>query len=287
MDISQNNTHGILYIVATPIGNLEDITLRAIRILKEVDLIAAEDTRHTKKLLNHLDIHTPLISYYREKEQERGAQIIERLKNGENVALVSDAGTPAVSDPGAILVQLAHEASITVSPIPGPSALTAAVSSSGFTEGSFLFFGFPPSKKGLRKKLLTSLLQADYPVVFYESPRRITSFLQDALDILGNRPTFWAREITKKYEDLTKSTLTELLEQCGGQNNRGEFVIIIGPDNIEKAEGENIEELLVWYRDHSDLSMKDACRQLAKDLGLSRSQIYQQALEIWKAKNQD
>jgi 16S rRNA (cytidine1402-2'-O)-methyltransferase len=284
MDNSQNTSAGILYIVATPIGNLEDITLRALRTLKEVDLIAAEDTRHTKKLLNHFEIHTSLISYYREKEHERGATIIEHLQNGKNVALVSDAGTPAVSDPGAILVQMAHEAGITVSPIPGPSALTAAVSASGFTEGSFLFLGFPPSKKSQRKKLLSSLIHSEHPVVFYESPRRVEGFLQDALETLGDRPTLWAREVTKTYEELTKGVLSELLEQCSEQNSRGEFVIIIGPATEVQAEGENIEELLVWYRDHSEMSMKDACKKLAKDLGLSRSQIYQQALEIWKQK---
>jgi 16S rRNA (cytidine1402-2'-O)-methyltransferase len=281
---SQDTSTGTLYIVATPIGNLEDITLRALRTLKEVDLIAAEDTRHTKKLLNHFDIHTSLISYYREKEHERGATIIEHLQKGENVALVSDAGTPAVSDPGAILVQMAHEAGIPVSPIPGPSAVTAAISASGFTDGTFLFLGFPPSKKSQRKKLLSSLIHSEYPVIFYESPRRVEGFLQDALEILGDRPTLWAREVTKTYEELTKGVLSELLEQCSEQNSRGEFVIIIGPATEVKAEGENIEELLVWYRDHSEMSMKDACKKLAKDLGLSRSQIYQQALEIWKQK---
>jgi 16S rRNA (cytidine1402-2'-O)-methyltransferase len=285
MESSRNTKSGMLYIVATPIGNLEDITLRALRILKEVDLIAAEDTRHTKKLLNHFDIHTPLMSYYREKEQERGAVIVERLLAGENVALVSDAGTPAVSDPGAILVQMAHEADITVSPIPGPSALTAAVSGSGFTDGTFLFLGFAPNKKSQRRKLLSSLVHSEYPVVFYEAPRRIEGFLQDALEILGDRPAVWARELTKTYEELTKRTLSALLDHCGEHNSRGELVIIIGPATTAKAEGDNVEELLLWYRDHSGLSMKDACRQLAEDLGLSRSQIYQQALDIWKTKD--
>lgn len=282
MHSSENTAPGTLYIVATPIGNLEDITLRALRILKEVDLIAAEDTRHTKKLLNHFEIHTPLISYYREKEHERGATIIENLQSGKNVALVSDAGTPAISDPGAILVQLAHQAAIRVSPIPGASALTAALSCSGFADGTFLFLGFSPAKSGQRKKLLSSLIHVEYPVVFYEAPRRIASFLQDALDVLGDRPTLWARELTKTYEELHKGSLSDLLRQCGDENSRGEFVVIIGPGAVTMAEGENLTELLVWYRDHSELSLKDACRQLAKDLGLSRSQIYQQALEIWK-----
>lgn len=282
MHSSESTAPGTLYIVATPIGNLEDITLRAIRILKEVDLIAAEDTRHTKKLLNHFGIHTPLISYYREKEHERGATIIDNLQGGKNVALVSDAGTPAISDPGAILVQLAHQAGIKVSPIPGASALTAAVSGSGFADGAFLFLGFAPAKGSQRKKLLSAINHAEYPVVFYEAPRRIAAFLQDALEILGDRPALWARELTKTYEELHKGNLSELLRQCDTENSRGEFVVIIGPGATSTAEGENLAELLVWYRDHSGLTLKDACRQLAKDLGLSRSQIYQQALAIWK-----
>jgi len=281
--ISPDETQpGTLYIVATPIGNLEDITLRAIRVLKEVDLIAAEDTRHTRKLLNHFGINTPLISYYREKEQARGAVIMERLKNGESVALVSDAGTPAISDPGTVLVRLAHEAGVPVSPVPGASALAAAVSCSGFVDGPFLFIGFPPAKASQRKKLLTALIQSDYPAVFYEAPRRVESFLQEALEILGDRQALWARELTKTFEELNRGQLSELLARCSGENSRGEFVIIIGPDAREQETGENLEELLVWYRDHSGLSMKDACRKLANDLGLSRSQIYQQALAIWR-----
>lgn len=272
---------GTLYIVATPIGNLEDITLRAIRILREVDLIAAEDTRHTKKLLAHLSINTPLMSYYREKERERGTQILEKLQEGTSVALVSDAGTPAISDPGAILVQMAHEASIPVVPVPGASALTAAISSSGFLEASFLFLGFPPTKKSQRRKLLNSLVHAEYPVVFYEAPRRVKELLVDALELLGDREVLWAREITKNYEEIKRGHLVSLVETIDNEESRGEFVIILGPGKTEQASGENLDELLVWYRDNSELSMKDACRKLAKDLGLSRSQIYQQALAIW------
>lgn len=276
---------GTLYIVATPIGNLEDITLRALRILKEVDLIAAEDTRHTKKLLNHFGINTPLISYYREKEQERGREIVEKLRSGLNIALVSDAGTPAISDPGAIVVELCHQAKINVSPIPGPSALTAALSCSGFSEGRFLFIGFSPAKKNQRRKLLDSLVHSQYPVVFYEAPRRIEGFISEALEILGNREILWAREITKSYEEFRRSSLQTLLDEKDNLTTKGEFVLIISPaENVEKPEGENIEELLTWYRDNSDLSLKDTCRQLASDLGVSRSQVYQQALAIWKDK---
>ncbi len=278
-------TAGTLYIVPTPIGNLEDITLRSLRILKEVDLIAAEDTRHTKRLLNHFSIETPLISYYREKEIERSEEILRRLQEGQNIALVSDAGTPGISDPGAVVVNLLHEHGLTVVPLPGPSALTTALSASGLTSSGFLFVGFLPSKKGQRQKLLSSLSASEYPVVFYESPHRIDSLLGDALEVLGERQCFWARELTKNYEDLQHGTLSSLLAKSLEGRNRGEFVVIIWPGVKEEVQGQTVEELLLWYRDNSELSLKDVSRRLASDLGLSRSQIYQQALSLWKEKD--
>ena len=282
---SENTRPGTLYIVATPIGNLEDITLRALRTLKEVDLIAAEDTRHSQKLLNHFGIHTRLISYYREKETERAHELVLRLQAGESVALISDAGTPGISDPGAILVRLAREAAITVVPIPGPSALTTALSSAGLAEGTFLFLGFLPSQKGQRQKLLLSLADSEHPLVLYESPNRMEALFADALDVLGERRAFWARELTKSYEELQGGPLSELLALAGSRKNKGESVVIICPGAKNQAEGDTLEELLLWYRDHSGLSLKDACRKLASDLGLSRSQIYQQALALWQEEN--
>lgn len=276
---------GILYIVPTPIGNLEDITLRCLRTLKEVDLIAAEDTRHTKKLLNHFAIDTPLISYYREKEIERSEEILHRLQEGQNIALVSDAGTPCISDPGAIVVQLLQENGLTVVPLPGPSALTTALSGSGITSSGFLFIGFLPSKKGPRRKLLSSLAASEYPIVLYESPHRIDALLGDALAVLGERQCFWARELTKNFEDLQHGTLSSLLAKSREGRNRGEFVVIIWPGVPEKVQGQTVEELLLWYRDNSELSLKDVSRRLADDLGLSRSQIYQQALGLWQEKD--
>jgi 16S rRNA (cytidine1402-2'-O)-methyltransferase len=273
---------GTLYVVATPIGNLEDITFRAVRILKEVDLIAAEDTRHTMRLLNHFDIQTKLISYYREKEMERAGELVERLQSGVNIALVSDAGTPGISDPGVILVNKAREADITIVPVPGASALTTAISGSGFDCSSFFFLGFSPSKSGQRRKFLSSLANSEYPVILYESPHRIQAFLADALDVLGDRRAFWGRELTKAHEDLQKGRLSELLARACGQINRGESVLIISPEKQEQATGDTVEELLLWYRDHSGLTLKDACRRLASDLGLSRSQVYQKALSIWQ-----
>lgn len=283
--MNNNNTKiGTLYIVPTPIGNLEDITLRALRVLKEVDLIAAEDTRHSKKLLNHFGISTKLISYYREKEIERSKTIIADLQNGINVALISDAGTPGISDPGAVLVQAAHDHEIQIVPLPGPSAVTTALSAAGIPKSGFLFLGFLPNKKGQKRKIISSIKSSEYPVVFYESPHRIDGFLSECLDLLGDREIIWARELTKTYEDIKKARISELLQLTKGSKNRGEFVIIILPEKQQQATGENIEEMLIWYRDESGLSLKDASKKLATDLGLSRSNVYQQALSIWKNK---
>ncbi|MBW1635393.1 MAG: 16S rRNA (cytidine(1402)-2'-O)-methyltransferase [Deltaproteobacteria bacterium] len=272
---------GILYIVPTPIGNLEDITLRAVRILKEVDLIAAEDTRHTKKLLNHLGIRTPLLSYYREKEAQRGAEIIDMLKSGKNIALVSDAGTPAISDPGSVLVGLAHDNGINVTPLPGASALTTALSAAGLDYTGFLFIGFLPSKKGQRSKILNSLIHSDYPVAIYESPRRISSLLNESLEIFGNRQAFLARELSKRFEELQRADLGTLLEKTLSCKNRGEFVLIICPGIKDEVKGETVEELILWYRDNSKLSLKDVSKRIASDIGTSRSQVYQMALKLW------
>jgi len=282
MNQTNLNTVGTLYVVATPIGNLEDITLRALRILKEVDLIAAEDTRHTKQLLNHFDIHTPLISYYREKEAERSEELVQKLLAGDTVALVSDAGTPGISDPGAVLVKKAREAGITIVPLPGPSALTTALSAAGLTDGTFLFLGFPPARKGQRQKLLSTFVEAPWALVFYESPHRIDALLADVLAILGDRQAFWARELSKLYEDLQAGSISQLLELATGKKNRGEFVLIIQPGSSrQQATGENVEEILLWYKENTELSLKDVSRRIAKDLGLSRSDVYQKALEVW------
>lgn len=276
---------GVLYVVATPIGNLEDITLRAIRILGEVGLIAAEDTRHTRKLLASLDIHTDLVSYYKGQEFSRARQVIEKLLHGMDVALVSDAGTPAVSDPGAILIRQAISEGIRVVPIPGASALTAAVSVAGLEEGGFLFVGFLPGKKGERRRLLRSLIGAAHPLIFYESPRRIIKSLQECLEVFGDRPVFLGRELTKLHEELFHAHLAEVIDDLEARPRiKGEFVVIVGvaaPENEGPAGGE-LEDILVWYRDQSDLSMRDACRKIATDLGLSRSEVYTRALEIWK-----
>lgn len=272
---------GVLYIVATPIGNLEDTTFRAVRILKEVDLIAAEDTRHTRKLLNHFEISTPIISYYREKEAQRSDELIRRIEKGESIALVSDAGTPGISDPGSVLVNKVRQADLSIIPIPGPSALSAAVSCAGLVPGSFLFVGFAPPKSAQRRNLLKSLAASNQPLVFYESPHRIHRFIGDAAQILGDRKLLWAREISKKFEEIKESSLQVLADRIDSEKIRGELVIIIHPGKQEEPEGENVEEILAWYLQNSELSMKDVCKKVASDLGISRSDIYQRALQIW------
>ena len=280
----QNLMTGSLYIVATPIGNLEDMTHRAIRVLGEVDLIAAEDTRHTRKLLTHFGITTGLVSYYREKESQRSSELVAKMIAGADIALVSDAGTPAISDPGSILVRKARKEGLKIIPIPGASALSAAISCAGLTPGSFLFIGFPPAKGGQRRQLLTSLRSSQYPLVFYKSPHRINKFISDAEEILGERTILWAREITKKFEDITETSLSELSATIKDKKMRGEIVVIIHPAIQEAATGESIDEILNWYHQNSDLSMRDVCKKVSVDMGISRSDVYQKALVIWKKK---
>lgn len=279
-----NQEYGLLYIVATPIGNLEDITLRAIRILKEVDLIAAEDTRHSQKLLNHLSIKTRLISYYRERETQRSVELVQMMKEGKNIALISDAGTPAISDPGAILVQHALHEEIQIIPIPGVSALTAAASCAGNLSGNFLFLGFPPAKSGQRKKLLEKIKQADHPVVFYESPRRVQSFLEDCMEVLGDRELLWARELTKTFEDIHKSSVKTVLENIDDATLKGEFVLMIWPGEIEQIGDRDIAEKILWYQQNSDLKVKEISKAIAKEYNISRSHVYELALTTLKKK---
>ncbi len=275
---------GTLFVVATPIGNLEDITLRALRILREVDLIAAEDTRHTRKLLSHFDIHTPLISYYKEKEASRAQEIVARLLSGQQVALVSDAGTPGISDPGGILVKSAQAHGIVVVPVPGVSALATLLSVAGLTEPSHLFLGFLPAKGVERRKLLRGLKNDAHPLVFYESPRRITASLADCLGELGDRWTVIGRELTKMHEEITSGQLVQLLAGLTDREIiKGEFVVLIeGLRASVPQRPDNLEDLLRWYREQSGVSLKDAVASIAKDLDLSRSEVYQKALAVWK-----
>src|SRR5499427_1312383 len=210
MEPSVNDRAGCLYLVATPIGNLEDITLRALRILKEADQIACEDTRHTQKLLAHYDIHKPLISYHEHNEMTRAPELVLAMEQGAKIALVSDAGMPLVSDPGYRLVTLCARHEIPVIPVPGPSALLAALSASGLPNDEFLFVGFLPARSGERQRALERLRLEDRTLIFYEAPHRIAETIANALEILGDRPACLAREVTKLHEEFRRAALSEL-----------------------------------------------------------------------------
>jgi len=219
--------NGILYIVATPIGNLEDITLRAIRTLKEVGLIAAEDTRHTRKLLTHFDIHTPLTSFFQANERQKAEQIINALKEGKNVALVSNAGTPCISDPGYPLLVKAIEEGITVCPIPGASALAAAISAAGLPTDRFTFIGFLPDKPGKRKNALEGLKGLKHTLVFYISPWKAVQTAKDILDVLGDRQAVVCRELTKIHEEFVRGNLSLIVTHLEKHPPKGEITLIV------------------------------------------------------------
>jgi 16S rRNA (cytidine1402-2'-O)-methyltransferase len=220
-------TPGTLYLVATPIGNLEDITLRALRTLKECDVVAAEDTRRTGQLLHHFEISKPMLSCFQFNEARRSQQILERLKRGEKVALVSDAGSPGISDPGKRVVQAAIAAGFRVEPVPGPTALVAALTASGLAADEFHFLGFLPHKPGQRRKRLEALLAVPGTLVLYESPYRIERLLNELQEVFPERRVVLARELTKKFEEHLRGTPAELLAQLAGRSLKGEFVAMI------------------------------------------------------------
>lgn len=222
-----NASSGTLYLVSTPIGNLEDITLRALRILKEVDLIAAEDTRQTRRLLTHYKIHTPLTSYFEGNQQMKGDKLIECLKSGEAIALVSDAGTPIISDPGYPLLRRCIDAEIPIVPVPGASAVVTAASISGLPLHNFVFEGFLSPKSGKRKRQLGVLADEERTLILFESPHRLRRFLEDAFEVMGERDIVVARELTKRFEEVFRGNVSEALEKFRDTEPRGEFTILI------------------------------------------------------------
>jgi len=269
---------GTLYVVATPIGNLEDITLRALRVLKEVSLVAAEDTRHTKKLLAHFSIDTPLTSCFEHNEKEKAPALIARIKEGADVALVSDAGTPGISDPGYRLVKLAVESGVPVVSIPGPSALVSVLSVSGLPLDEFTFKGFLPTSQVRLKKLLLSIRGTEHTYVFYESARRVAATLEAVADVLGDVEVVVAREMTKLHEDIVRGRAKRLAESFAGRPLKGEVTMVIRTAAAEvDAAGVDrvLEELL-----RSGFSIKDAARTVASESGLPRSEVYKKALAI-------
>lgn len=270
---------GTLYLVSTPIGNLEDITHRAVRILGEVDLIACEDTRHTSKLLNHYGIKTKTVSYHEHNERERAAELVELLKRGSDVAIVSDAGTPAISDPGFRLARVAIDNGVRVVPIPGASALISALVASGLPTDEFFFGGFLPARSGARRARLNELRSIAATLIFYEGPHRIAAALRDALEILGERQAVVARELTKMHEEIARGTLSELAARFSSADSaRGEMVLIIDRAVIQSEAGPgevvaNIAELVAKLETEG-LDHRAALKKAARELGLSRDEAY-------------
>jgi 16S rRNA (cytidine1402-2'-O)-methyltransferase len=275
---------GTLYLVATPIGNLEDISMRALRILKEVDQIACEDTRHTLKLLNHYEIHKPLVSYHEHNELTRSPELVLAMEQGANVALVSDAGMPLVSDPGYRLVTLAIRHHIPVVPIPGPSALLAALSASGLPSNEFLFVGFLPARNGERKRSLERLRIEDRTLIFYEAPHRVAEAAADALSILGDRQACIAREVTKLHEEFLRGKLSQVIEELEARPPKGEITFLIGPPD-QNASGANLStsQSLAARVDElvhqAKLDRKEALKLAAKERGIPKRDAYRQLLD--------
>lgn len=271
-----------LYLVSTPIGNLEDITLRALRVLKEVDLIACEDTRHTRKLLDHFGIRKPVISYHEHNEQARAAELAGRLAQGESIAVVTDAGTPGISDPAYRIVRAAIEQGVEVVPIPGPAALIAGLVASGLPTDSFYFGGFLPPRKGARRTRLDELRSERSTLVFYESPHRIREALSDAEEVLGDREASLARELTKLHEQFLRGRLSEIRARLDVQSPRGEMTLVIagcGDDNLYATEQISLTAQVDKLMDDEGLTRSDALKAVARSRGLSKREAYQKLLE--------
>jgi 16S rRNA (cytidine1402-2'-O)-methyltransferase len=272
---------GTLYIVATPIGNLEDITLRAIRVLKEVDLIAAEDTRHTRHLLDRYQIETQLTSYHDHNKEEKAPVLVARLLEGKDIALVSDAGTPGISDPGYFLINLAVDQKVSVVPIPGATAAIAALSISGLPTDSFVFEGFLPAKHMARLNRLRELVKEERTIIFYEAPHKIIRTVEDLLEVFGDRRAVITRELTKIHEEAIRGTLSEILKQLQTGSIKGEFTIIVHGFSAEPPKQDiNTTEYLKNLILHRRLSKKEAISVAAEELGLPKKDVYKESLKI-------
>ncbi len=273
---------GKLYICGTPIGNMEDITLRALRILKEADIIAAEDTRNTMKILNSYDIKTRLTSYHKFNENEKGQKLVTEMLDGKNVALVSDAGMPGISDPGEILINLCRDAGIEVTVVPGPTAAVSALVLSGIGGRSFVFEGFLPENKRKRRDVLEKLKSETRTTVFYEAPHHLADTLEEIFGCIGNREAAVVRELTKKYEEVKRGELGELVGFYRENTPRGEFVILIKGGNGEKPSSDKFETLGI--KEHYNMLIengyerKEAIKKCAAERGISRRQVYNELI---------
>ncbi len=273
----------MLYICGTPIGNMEDMTLRAIRVLEEVDLIAAEDTRQSVKLLNHFNIKTPLTSYHEHNKDTKGKQLINMLKDGKNIALVSDAGMPAISDPGEDLVKLCYENNIEVTVVPGPTAVVTALVLSGLSTRSYIFEGFLPKNKKQRQEVLSKLKLETRTTVFYEAPHHLLSTLKDLLEYAGDRLIAVERELTKKHETVNKGKISEIISHFEQNEPKGEFVLVLEGANVEKLKAEEISKIqetsiLEHFNQYisQGFDEKTAMKQVAKDRGIGKRDVYKE-----------
>ena len=279
---------GKLYLVPTPIGNLKDITLRALEVLKFVDIVAAEDTRQTLKLLNHFEIKKSLMSYHKHNEQEKSEDIIELLKEGHNIAIVTDAGTPGISDPGAVIVKKCINENIDFEVLPGATAITTALVYSGLDTTKFLFRGFIPRENKERKILLNEIKDVKESIILYESPYRVVSTLETLLEYLGNRNIAICRELTKLHEEIKRGKIDELIDYFKNTAPKGEFVLVIEGKQQEHIDRENKEK---WenlsIKDHilnvmeSGISKKEAIKYVAKERGLNKNEVYKYAIDIY------
>jgi len=282
-----NKDRGRLYICPTPIGNLEDITIRVLNTLREVDIIAAEDTRHTIKLLNHFDIKKPLTSYHEHNVKEKGPILIDKIINGESIALVSDAGMPGISDPGEDLIRLAIENNIDVTALPGPTASILALVLSGLPTGKFIFEGFLPSNKKERRERLEKLKAEERTMILYESPHRIKALLEDMKEALGERKLAVARELTKKYEEIVRGTVSECLDRFNKGDIKGEFVIIVKGNSQLGLEEENeslwndmsVKEHILLYITQG-LDKKEAVKRVAVERNIPKRDVYKESILI-------
>ncbi|MBW1849995.1 MAG: 16S rRNA (cytidine(1402)-2'-O)-methyltransferase [Deltaproteobacteria bacterium] len=276
----QNKGCGTLYVVSTPIGNLEDITLRALKVLKSVDIIAAENVKHTKGLCEHYSIKTRLAGYNQHNRKVKAPALINKLKSGRHVALVTDAGTPGISDPGVYLIAQAAKENITISPIPGPSAVIAALSVSGLPSEQFVFLGFLPNRSSKRKKALSGLIPETRTMVFFEAPHRIRAMLGDLKEILGDRQMVMLREITKVFEDVKRGPVNAVLEHLTPNRKKGEFTLVVAGNEGEKIQPLS-EEILKRVADlmaEKTLSTRDIAALVSKEKGIGYRQIYKECI---------
>lgn len=272
---------GTLFLCATPIGNLGDMTPRVVETLRAVDIIAAEDTRNSIKLLNHFDIHTPMTSYHEYNKVEKARQLVEQLSEGQNVALITDAGTPAISDPGEVLVRMCQESGIPVTSLPGPAACITALTLSGLPTRRFCFEGFLPSDKKEKREVLEELSQESRTIILYEAPHHLVRTLDELYKVLGDRDVTLCRELTKKFESVMPTTLSKALEYYNDQEPKGEYVLVLrGRSREEKRREEitawesmSIEEHMTHYQERG-LDSKEAMKMVAKDRGVGKREIY-------------